>query len=185
MLGLLLLIGGADVARPESQNALLILLNGGYLIMRTTTFDFSPLFRTAVGFDRLSHLLDSAAQYSNRDLAYPPYNIERGDENHYSVTMALAGFKPDDIEVVLKENTLTIKSASQLDNSEGIQTLIYQGIARRKFERSFQLADHIKVENASLSDGLLTIELARDLPEEKKPRKIAINSSSLLEDQAA
>ena len=153
--------------------------------MRTTSFDFSPLFRTAVGFDRLSHLLDSAAQYSNSDLSYPPYNIERGEENHYRVTMAVAGFKPTDIEVILKENTLTIKSASEPYNPESDQNLLYQGIAKRKFERSFQLADHIKVENANLADGLLTIELMRDIPEEKKPLKIAINSSSLLEDQAA
>ena len=153
--------------------------------MRTTTIDFSPLFRTAVGFDRLSHLLDSAAQHSNRDLSYPPYNIERGDENHYRVTMAVAGFKPADIEVILKENTLIIKSVSEPYNSENIQNLLYQGIARRNFERNFQLADHIKVEKANLADGLLTIELAREIPEDKKPRKITINSSALLEDQAA
>ena len=153
--------------------------------MRTTTFDFSPLFRTAVGFDRLSHLLDSAAQYSNRDLSYPPYNIEQNNENHYSVIMALAGFKPTDIEIVQKENTLTIKSVSEVHKQEGKQNLLYQGIAQRKFERSFQLADHIKVANASLTDGLLTIELAREIPEEKRPRKISINSSVLLEDQAA
>ena len=150
--------------------------------MRTTTFDFSPLFRTAVGFDRLTRMLDSAAQYSDGDLSYPPYNIEQTDDDHYSVTMAVAGFKPTDIEVVLTEDTLTIKSAPE---GEDKSNWIYKGIARRAFERRFQLAEHIKVENADLSDGLLTIELAREVPEEKKARRIPIGSAPLLEDKAA
>ena len=150
--------------------------------MRTTTFDFSPLFRTAVGFDRLTRMLDSAAQYSDGDLSYPPYNIEQTDDDHYSVTMAVAGFKPTDIEVVLTEDTLTIKSAPE---GEDKSKWIYKGIARRAFERRFQLAEHIKVENADMSDGLLTIELAREVPEEKKPRRIPIGSAPLLEDKAA
>ena len=150
--------------------------------MRTTTFDFSPLFRTAVGFDRLTRMLDSAAQYSDGDLSYPPYNIEQTDDDRYRVTMAVAGFRPTEIEVVLTENTLTIKSNPE---SEEKSKWIYKGIARRAFERRFQLADHIKVENAAMSDGLLTIELAREVPEEKKPRRIPIGSPPLLEDEAA
>ena len=116
--------------------------------MRTTTFDFSPLFRTAVGFDRLSRMLDSAAQYSDGDLSYPPYNIEQTDDDHYRVTMAVAGFKPKDIQVVLTEDTLTIKSAPEAEDKSN---LIYRGISRRAFEKRFQLADHIKVENADLA----------------------------------
>ena len=150
--------------------------------MRTATFDFSPLFRTAVGFDRLTRMLDSAAQYSDGDLSYPPYNIEQTDDDHYRVTMAVAGFKPTDIDVVLREDTLTIKSALE---GEDKSNWIYKGIARRAFERRFQLAEHIKVENADMSDGLLTIELAREIPEEKKPRRIPIGSAPLLEDKAA
>ena len=150
--------------------------------MRTTTFDFSPLFRTAVGFDRLTRMLDSAAQYSDGDLSYPPYNIEQTDDDHYSVTMAVAGFKPTDIEVVLTEDTLTIKSAPE---GEDNSNWIYKGIARRAFERRFQLADYIKVKNADLSDGLLTIKLAREVPDDKKPRRIPIDSAPLLEGKAA
>ena len=150
--------------------------------MRTTTFDFSPLFRTAVGFDRLTRMLDSAAQYSDGDLSYPPYNIEQTDDDRYRVTMAVAGFKSTEIEVILTENTLTIKSDFE---GEKKGNWIYKGIARRAFERRFQLADHIKVENADMSDGLLTIELAREVPEEKKARKIPIRSAPLLEDEAA
>jgi len=150
--------------------------------MRTTTFDFSPLFRTAVGFDRLTRMLDSAAQYSDGDLSYPPYNIEQTDDDRYRVTMAVAGFKSTEIEVILTENTLTIKSDFE---GEKKGNWIYKGIARRAFERRFQLADHIKVENADILDGLLTIELAREVPEEKKPRRIPIGSASILEDEAA
>jgi molecular chaperone IbpA len=150
--------------------------------MRTTTFDFSPLFRTAVGFDRLTRMLDSAAQYSDGDLSYPPYNIEQTDDDRYRVTMAVAGFKPTEVEVVLTENSLTIKSEPE---GEEKSNWIYKGIARRAFERRFQLADHIKVENADMSDGLLTIDLAREVPEEKKPRRIPIASAALLEDEAA
>ena len=122
--------------------------------MRTTTYDFSPLFRTAVGFDRLTRMLDSAAQYSDGDLSYPPYNIEQTDSDHYRVTMAVAGFKPTDIEVVLTEDTLTIKSAPE---GEDKSNWIYKGIARRAFERRFQLAEHINGENADLAEFLLTI----------------------------
>ena len=150
--------------------------------MRTTTFDFSPLFRTAVGFDRVTRMLASAAQYSDGDLSYPPYNIQQTDDERYCVTMAVAGFKPAEIEVILTENTLTIKSDPE---SEDGSKWIYKGIARRAFERRFHLADHIKVENADMSDGLLTIELAREVPEEKKARKIPIRSAPLLEDEAA
>jgi len=127
-------------------------------------------------------MLDSAAQYSDGELSYPPHNIEQADDDHYRVTMAVAGFKPADIEVVLTENTLTIKSAPEAEDKSN---LIYKGIARRAFERRFQLVDHIKVENAGLADGLLTIKLAREVPEEKKPRRIPIGSAPLLEDKAA
>ena len=127
-------------------------------------------------------MLDSTGQYSDGDLSYPPYNIVQADDDYYRVTMAIAGFKPADIKVVLTENTLTIKSAPEAEDKSN---LIYKGIARRAFERRFQLAEHIKVENADLSDGLLTIEVAREVPEEKKPRRIPIGSAPLIEGKAA
>ena len=150
-----------------------------------TAYDFSPLFRTAVGFDRITRMLNNSAQYADNDLSYPPYNIEQSGEDDYRVTMAVAGFRPEDVDVVVHENTLTVTGRAQNQTENDGKDLLYQGIARRAFERRFQLADYIKVVNAGLEDGLLTVDLAREVPEEKKPRKIEIRGAEKLENKAA
>jgi len=147
------------------------------------TIDFSPLFRHSVGFDRLQQLADAALQSdSGPNNAYPPYNIEQLDENAYRITMAVAGFGETDLDITAKENTLVI--SGKLDEPEGVNYL-HRGIAGRAFERRFELADHIKVAGANLVNGLLQIELAREVPEEKKPRQIAINSAAIGHKKAA
>ena len=133
------------------------------------SLDFSPLFRSTIGFDRLMRLADAATRV---DASYPPYNIETTGENAYRLTMAVAGFAPQDIEVTVKENALLVDAKSGKDE-EGKQYL-HRGIARRAFERRFQLADHIKVVGASLDNGLLHVDLVREIPEAMKPRKIEI-----------
>ncbi len=133
------------------------------------SFDFSPLFRSTIGFDRLMRLADAATRV---DASYPPYNIEATGENAYRLTMAVAGFSPEDIEVTVKENALLVSAKAGKDE-EGKQYL-HRGIARRAFERRFQLADHIKVVGASLDNGLLHVDLVREIPEAMKPRKIEI-----------
>lgn len=134
--------------------------------------NLSPLFRTAIGFDRLARMADSAAA---ADHSYPPYNIERTGEESYRLTMAVAGFGPDDIELTVKENTLLIAGRVA---EEGEKTeLLYRGIAGRAFERKFVLADHIVVDGADLRNGLLAVGLKRVVPEAMKPRRIAINGS--------
>ena len=150
-----------------------------------TAYDFSPLFRTAVGFDRITRMLNNSVQHADSDLSYPPYDIEQKSDDHYRVTMAVAGFKPDDVDVVVHENTLTVSGRAESQAEIGDKKLLYQGIAKRAFERRFQLADYIKVEDAGLNDGLLTIDLAREVPEEKKPRKIEIRGTAKLENKAA
>lgn len=140
------------------------------------TFDFSPLFRSTVGFDRLSRLLESSTLHE-QDAAYPPYNIVKISEDDYRITMAVAGFSEKDLDITAKENQLIVSGRAADKGAEGV-TYLHRGIAGRAFERRFQLADHIKVTGASLENGLLTIELAREIPEEMKPRKIAINSAA-------
>lgn len=144
--------------------------------MRTNAFDFSPLFRTAVGFDRMMRALENASHVDESALSYPPYNIERLDDDHYRITMAVAGFGKDDIEVVLHEGTLTVKSKAVEDTGEASKYL-HRGIAARAFERRFQLAEHIEVAGADLQNGLLHVELKRVVPEELKPRTIEIGTS--------
>lgn len=134
-------------------------------------YDFSPLFRSSVGFDRLGRLVDAAMQQTG-DLGYPPYNIEAFSEDSYLVTMAVAGFGPEDIEIVATDNLLTVKGKAAEDEPKG--TVLHRGIARRAFERQFNLADHIKVTSASLVNGLLEIGLVREVPESLKPRRIEI-----------
>ncbi len=139
------------------------------------TFDLSPLYRSTVGFDRLFNLLDGV---SNGDAQpYPPYNIERTGENAYRVTMAVAGFSENDLEVQAKENVLTVTGEKKEEKQEGTTEVLYRGIAARAFERRFQLADHVEVRGASLENGLLHIDLVREIPEAMKPRKISIGSS--------
>ena len=132
-------------------------------------FDFAPLFRTAIGFDRLARLVDSAAA---SDVSYPPYNIDKTGEDSYRLTMAVAGFGPDDIEIVTRDNTLVVSGrvGGQTPQAE----VLYRGIAGRAFERRFVLADHIVVEGADLQNGLLHVGLKRVVPEALKPRRIAI-----------
>jgi molecular chaperone IbpA len=139
-----------------------------------TTFDFAPLFRTAIGFDRLARLVDSAAATADAP-TYPPYNIEKTGEDAYRLTMAVAGFRPEDLDIVVKENTLVVSGRI---SSEGQKSeLLYRGIAGRAFERRFVLADHIVVDGADLQNGLLHVGLKRVVPEALKPRRITIGSA--------
>jgi molecular chaperone IbpA len=141
------------------------------------TFDLAPLYRSTVGFDRLFSLLD---QVGGVDAAssYPPYNIERTDENAYRVTVAVAGFTEKDLSIEVKENTLTIRGEKQVKEGEKAGDVLYQGIAGRAFERRFQLADHVEVAGASLANGLLHVDLKREIPEAMKPRQIPIGNGS-------
>jgi molecular chaperone IbpA len=141
------------------------------------TYDLTPFYRSTVGFDRLFNLLDQAT--SDGSPGYPPYNIERTGENAYRVTVAVSGFSKDELSLVAKENTLTIKGEKVAnENGKGKSEVLYRGIAARAFERSFQLADHVTVKNASLENGLLHVDLAREIPEAKKPRSIPISTSA-------
>lgn len=139
-----------------------------------TTFDFSPLFRSSVGFDSIPLLLDSATRASDHADSYPPYNIEKTDENNYRISIAVAGFSEADLEVTARENMLVVSSRAQ--QMEDRSKYLYRGIAGRAFERKFQLAAHIRVINADLTNGLLHINLERQVPEELKPRTIEIQT---------
>ena len=139
-------------------------------------FDFSPLYRSTVGFDRLFSMLDSMGSVDNGQ-SYPPYNIERTGENAYRITMAVAGFSEADLSIEAKETTLTIRG-DRKEETEQKGEVLYRGIAARTFERRFQLADHVEVRGASLENGLLHIDLKRELPEAMKPRKIAISNGT-------
>jgi len=135
-------------------------------------FDFSPLFRSTIGFDRLTRLVDAASRVDSAALAYPPYNIEKTDEDAYRLTMAVAGFSPDEVDVTVHENSLLVTGKSKKEEDDG--RYLHRGIARRAFERRFSLADHIKVTGASLDNGMLHVDLVHEVPEAAKPRKIAI-----------
>jgi molecular chaperone IbpA len=137
------------------------------------TFDLSPLYRSTVGFDRLFSMMDAFDSAPG----YPPYNIERTGENEYRITVAVAGFGESDLSIEAKENTLMIKGAKQ-SKEEQTGEVLYQGIAARAFERVFQLADYVVVKSAKLENGLLHVELAREIPEAKKPRQIPIGNGS-------
>jgi len=139
-------------------------------------FDFSPLFRSTVGFDRLFDLLDSVPQYDSAQ-TYPPYNIERTDETHYRITLAVAGFGEKELNVEVREGVLTVQGKRE-EIGEG-KSYLYQGIAGRAFERRFQLAENVEVRGAKLENGLLHIELERILPDEQKPRRIQINGGDV------
>jgi molecular chaperone IbpA len=138
--------------------------------------DFAPLYRSTVGFDRLFNLLDSVSGLEQATPGYPPYNIERLGESDYRITMAVAGFAQDEIRVDVKEQTLTVAGAKKPDDKE--RQYLHRGIAARNFERRFQLADHVEVKGADLQDGLLHIELVRNVPERLKPRTIAIGKAA-------
>jgi len=137
-------------------------------------YDFSPLFRSTIGFDRIQQLLDSVPSFDETAASYPPYNIEATGENAYRISMAVAGFGEDDLDIIAKENTLTITGKAQ--NQDKDTVYLHRGIAGRSFERRFQLADHIKVKGANLANGLLHVDLEREIPEALKPKTIKIES---------
>jgi molecular chaperone IbpA len=140
------------------------------------TFDLTPFYRSTIGFDRLFSLLDQA---SDSAPGYPPYNIERTGENAYRISVAVSGFAEGELSIVAKENTLTIKGEKTAnENAKDQSEVLYRGIAARAFERVFQLADHVLVKNASLENGLLHVDLVREIPEAKKPRSIPINGGT-------
>ena len=139
-------------------------------------FDYSPFYRATVGFDRVFDLLDSVVTQPGAN-GYPPYNIEKAGDNAYRIVMAVAGFSEAELNVTQKENELLVTGQSAPGADEGKEYL-YRGIAGRNFERRFQLADHVKVTGAKLANGLLTIELQREIPEEKKPRAIEIKAEA-------
>ncbi len=141
------------------------------------TFDLAPLYRSTVGFDRLFSLLDQGTGFESAP-SYPPYNIERTGENAYRVTVAVAGFAEPELSIEVKENALTIRGEKQAKQPDNSGEVLYQGIAARAFERRFQLADHVVVKGASLENGLLHVDLVREIPEAMKPRNIPINGSA-------
>jgi molecular chaperone IbpA len=138
------------------------------------TFDLTPFYRSTIGFDRLFNLLDQTT--ADGAPGYPPYNIERTGDNAYRITVAVSGFAADDLSIVAKENTLTIKGEKSAADAGNKAEVLYRGIAARAFERVFQLADYVQVKNASLENGLLHVDLVREIPEAKKPRTIAIET---------
>lgn len=138
-----------------------------------TSFDFSPLWRSTVGFDRVFDLLEDSAQWTGDN--YPPYNIERSDEDHYQISLALAGFSPDEVTITAEQNVLTIEGRKA---DKGAHQFLYQGISSRPFRRQFNLAEYMQVKGASFVDGMLKIELAREVPEAMKPRQIPIQAGN-------
>jgi molecular chaperone IbpA len=142
--------------------------------MAMRNFDLSPLFRSSIGFDRMTRLLDAATRMDDSAFSYPPYNIEKTGENAYRITMAVAGFGEDDLNVTVQENSLVI--SGKLNKSEDEKKYLYRGIAGRAFERRFELAEHIRVSGASLVNGLLHVDLVREVPETMRPRTIKIEA---------
>ena len=142
-----------------------------------TRFDFTPYRRSTVGFDRLFDLLESQARNNSGD-NYPPFNIARQGEDNYRITLAVAGFRAGDIDITAQQNLLTIQGKKR-EETDDAGELLHVGIANRGFERRFELADFVRVESADLADGLLTIDLVREVPEAMRPKKIAVNAPSL------
>ena len=149
--------------------------------MRTIDLDFTPLYRSVIGFDRVAHLLEGInnTQQNSKQGGYPPYNIELLDENQYRITMAVAGFAEDELDIESRENLLVVQGKKKDDDTE--RQYLHQGIAERNFERKFQLADYVKVSGAQIDNGLLHIELEREIPDAMKPRKISIGQQRVLE----
>ena len=137
------------------------------------TYDFTPLYRSAVGFDRLAGLLESAARTSQEN-GWPPYNIETTGENEYRIEIAVAGFRAEELNIEVKENLLTVQGRKTANDDQ--RQFLHRGLAERNFERRFQLADYVVVTEAKLADGLLSISLKRELPEALKPRRIEIST---------
>ena len=140
-------------------------------------YDFTPLYRTIVGFDNLSRTIETALAQGDEQVGYPPYDIEKLDKDRYRVTMAVAGFAEQDLEIVVVDTALIVKGKSAKESADPQIAVLHRGIARRAFERRFNLADHVRVVGARLAHGLLTIELQRDVPEALKPRRIEIANS--------
>ena len=149
-----------------------------------TTIDFTPLFRSAIGFDRLASALESA--YRSEAGGYPPYNIEVTGQDKYRISMAVAGFSGSDLDIQVKESILTVSGSRKEDSGDKERRFLYRGIATRNFERQFQLADYVKVVDARIEDGLLHIDLVREIPEAMKPRKIEIRADEgrVIEDKS-
>jgi molecular chaperone IbpA len=142
--------------------------------MDMRSIDLSPLFRATVGFDRMMNLVDAASRVDESALSYPPYNIEKTGEDAYRISMAVAGFAEEDLDVTVKESSLTVTGRKSKAEDEAKGKYLHRGIANRAFERRFDLADHIKVTGAGLENGLLFIDLVREVPEAMKPRNIEI-----------
>lgn len=142
-------------------------------------FDLSPLYRSAIGFDRMANVLDSLTRTEQAQPGYPPYNIELTGEDQYRITMAVAGFTQSELNIEVEQNRLTVSGKKSQEENKG--EYLYQGIAGRNFERRFQLADHVRVRDASMENGLLHIDLVREIPEAMKPRTIEINDRGLID----
>lgn len=145
--------------------------------------DFSPLYRSSVGFDRLASLIDQSMRHDHAVSGYPPYNIELVDENQYAITLAVAGFEEADLELQVENGVLSVRGSKSGDDKK--RHFLYQGIATRSFERKFNLADYVEVKGAELTNGMLTIRLVKEIPEAMKPRTIAISDAkAAIEDQS-
>lgn len=151
-----------------------------------SNFDFTPFLRSSVGFENLNRLIESVARAAEGDVSFPPYNIEKLGDDAYRITMAVAGFSRAELDITVQENTLVISGKAADEAQPAERTFLHRGIAKRAFERRFQLADIIKVTGASFENGLLNIELQREVPEHKKPRKVEISEDAeLIEGKAA
>ncbi len=140
------------------------------------TIDLTPLYRSSIGFDRLGNLLDNALRTEQASAGYPPYNIEVNGENRYGITLAVAGFEREELDIQVEKGVLTVRGKKVADSTKEERKYLYQGIATRTFERKFNLADHVEVTGAQLNNGLLSISLVREIPEAMKPKTIAINT---------
>jgi molecular chaperone IbpA len=140
-----------------------------------STFDFTPLWRSTVGFDRLVNMLDESRRWTGEESSYPPYNIERTGQDHYSILVALAGFTPEEVTITAEQNVLTVEGQK---SDKADHQYLYQGISARPFRRVFNLADYVEVKGATFEGGLLKIELVREVPEAMKPRRIAISAGN-------
>ena len=139
------------------------------------TIDLTPLYRSSIGFDRLGNLLDTALRSEQASAGYPPYNIEVNGENRYGITLAVAGFERQELDIQVEKGVLTVRG-KKVNDTKDERKYLYQGIATRTFERKFNLADHVEVTGAQLNNGLLTISLVKEIPEAMKPKNIAINT---------
>ncbi|MXU64980.1 Hsp20 family protein [Oceanomicrobium pacificus] len=146
------------------------------------TYDFTPLYRSTVGFDRLANMLDSVLTTDNAQTGYPPYNIEKTGDDAYRITIAVAGFTESELSIEARDGQLVI--SGKKDAEEGDRTYLHRGIATRAFEKRFQLADHVRAEGAEVENGLLHVDLVREVPEALKPRRISIGKTSAIENKA-